>query len=557
MSNKESPTVNTDETDNYHGLHPRTALVYLSITLITATQILNLVGSGAFASNVVAVVGGSSEQIWLSQVLAILTCVFGPPFSQAADLWGRKWFIIIGALCGFVGSIIIARSTSMGMAIAGEAICGLGFGTQPLLYAVASEILPRRYRPIAQGGMNVAINMAGAFGLLVGSVIIKEHSEGFRIYWYLSAGLMGVSALVCFLLYNPSPRPLQLSLTLNEKLARLDWVGYFLLVSGIVLFGMALTWSDNPYSWGDAHILAPFVLGLAFLLGLAIHNGFYKRNGLFHHALFQKDRNFALAMLAMFVEGMSFFAANNFFALEMSVLFETDPVRVGLRFSIVFFTAILSASCVAAYSSARKDIRTPTVLSFVAFLIFDVLMATVDLSSSTNAWGYPAFLGLGIGGCLVCIVTAAQLSSPPDHIAISSGLIIATRSLGGSIALPIYNAVFNSHISKDLPRDVANAVLPLGLSQTVLPDFIAALSANDQAALTSIPGVTPQIISAGAHGLKTAYVSSLRYLWVVSGAFALLAAISSCFFINPKRDLSLLHVDVPLEIESNEPNIKP
>lgn len=259
----------------------------------------------------------------------------------------------------------------MGMAIAGEAICGLGFGTQPLLYTVASEILPRRYRPIAQGGMNVAINMAGAFGLLVGSVIIKEHSEGFRIYWYLSAGLMGVSALVCFLLYNPSPRPLQLSLTLNEKLERLDWVGYFLLVSGIVLFGMALTWSDNPYSWGDAHILAPFVLGLAFLLGLAIHNGFYKRNGLFHHALFKKDRNFALAMLAMFVEGMSFFAANNFFALEMSLLFETDPVRVGLRFSIVFFTAILSASCVATYASAKKDIRTPTVLSFVAFLIFD------------------------------------------------------------------------------------------------------------------------------------------------------------------------------------------
>ncbi|KAH8683881.1 major facilitator superfamily domain-containing protein [Ilyonectria robusta] len=482
--------VNTDETDNYHGLHARTALVYLSITLITAAQILNLVGSGAFASNVAAVVGGSSEQIWLSQVLAILTCV-----------------------------IIIARSTSMGMAIAGEAICGLGFGTQPLLYTVASEILPRRYRPIAQGGMNVAINMAGAFGLLVGSVIIKEHSEGFRIYWYLSAGLMGVSALVCFLLYNPSPRPLQLSLTLNEKLERLDWVGYFLLVSGIVLFGMALTWSDNPYSWGDAHILAPFVLGLAFLLGLAIHNGFYKRNGLFHHALFKKDRNFALAMLAMFVEGMSFFAANNFFALEMSLLFETDPVRVGLRFSIVFFTAILSASCVATYASAKKDIRTPTVLSFVAFLIFDVLMATVDLSSSTNAWGHPVFLGLGIGGCLVCIVTAAQLGSPPDYIAISSGLIIATRSLGGSITLPIYNSVFNSHISKDLPRDVANAVLPLGLKQAVLPDFIAALSANDQAALISILGVTPQIISAGAHGLKTAicFFSTLRVgsIWCI------------------------------------------
>lgn len=315
--------------------------------------------------------GGSSESVWLSQVLAILTCVLGPPVSQAADLWGRKWFIIIGALGGFAGSMILARATSMGMAIAGEAICGLAFGAQPLLYAVASEILPRRYRPAAQGGLNIAINLAGAFGLLVGSVIMKTHTDGFRIYWYLSAGLMGVSALTCALLYNPPPRPLQLSLTFREKLKRLDCVGYFLLVSGVVLFSIALTWSDNPYSWGDAHVLATFVLGLTLLVGLAVHNGFYKSDGLFHHALFRKDRNFCLAMIAIFVEGMSFFAANSFFPREMSDLFETDQVRVGLRFSINFFTAILSAGCVALYSSTRKDIRTPTVLSFVSFLIFD------------------------------------------------------------------------------------------------------------------------------------------------------------------------------------------
>jgi MFS family permease len=181
-------------------------------------QLLNL--SLQYARDIAAAVGGSTETVWLAQSVAILTCVLGPPVSQAADYWGRKWFIVISTIFGVAGSIIVSRATSMGMAIAGEVVCGVAYGSQPLLYAVASEILPRRFRPAAQGGINIAVGVGGIFALLVGSTLVRNYNEGFRIFWYITAAILAVSAVICAFLYNPPPRPLQLSLRSSEKLAR-------------------------------------------------------------------------------------------------------------------------------------------------------------------------------------------------------------------------------------------------------------------------------------------------------------------------------------------------
>ncbi|KAK5043481.1 hypothetical protein LTR84_011950 [Exophiala bonariae] len=581
------PRVATIDVDNYHGIKAKTLLVYLSVNLIAAAQILNLVGAAAYARDLAADLGGATETVWLSQSIAILTCVLGPPMSQAADYWGRKWLIVVPTLVGFAGSMIVARARSMGMAIAGEVICGVAYGSQPLLYAVASEILPRRFRPAAQAGINLFISLAGVFSILVGSVLVQRSVQGYRTFWYITAGALGVSGILCLFFYNPPPRPLQKTLTTTQKLRKLDWIGILLLASGIVLFSMALSWSQNPYGWTDAHIIAPFSIGVLLLVGLGVHQGFIKKDGMIHHDLFQKDRNFAISLICIFVEGMVFFATNNFLPFEVSVLYETDAVRIGLHFAVAFFTVIVCSFGLTAFFLFTKELRAPLVASFVSFTIFNgvykylgtlpsgalelnrepALMATATLSSSTAVWAYPIFVGFGLGVCLTCLVAAAQLSAPPALIAISSGLMISMRSLGGSVSLAIYNAIFNAQIEKNLGPSIASSVLPLGLSTQVLPDFIGALVSGDRSALLSLPNVTPEIIEAGILGLKEAYLSSFRYVWVCAAVFSFVGAVgkvtrqffpvnkcsdfasATCFTINPAKDLTM-HVDAPLDDES-------
>lgn len=293
-----------------------------------------------------------------------------PPIGQAADFWGRKWFLVVPSAIGVVGLIVVSRCTSIGMAIAGQTLIGVSYGAQGLLYAVASEIVPRRFRPAAQGGLNASLAGGGIVALLAGEAMIRDFHDGFRDFYYLAVAMLASATLIIALLYNPPLRPLQKTLTLQEKLRRLDWMGYALITVGITLFAIALSWAKNPYPWKSAYVLAPFFIGIVVIIALAIHQTKFKKDGLFHHDLFKHDRNFALAFVIILIDGMAFQASNNYFAFEASILYETDPVRVGLRFAIVFFAAIASSFVCAVYSSYRRTVRGPIVLSFVLFTIF-------------------------------------------------------------------------------------------------------------------------------------------------------------------------------------------
>jgi hypothetical protein len=77
-----------------------------------------------------------------------------------------------------------------------------------------------------------------------------------------------------------------------------------------------------------------------------------------------------MAFLCVFVEGLSFFASNNFYPSEMAILFESDTFRVGCRTSITFFAAIVSSISVSIYSSLTKDIRNPVVFAYLSIVIY-------------------------------------------------------------------------------------------------------------------------------------------------------------------------------------------
>ena len=105
-------------------------------------QLLALVGSGFLANAISTLFGPNHQGVWLSSVITILTVVLGPPVSQVADLWGRKWPLVIALAFGGIGSIVASRAQSMGTVIAGFTILAVIFGAQRLVDAVVSDILP-------------------------------------------------------------------------------------------------------------------------------------------------------------------------------------------------------------------------------------------------------------------------------------------------------------------------------------------------------------------------------------------------------------------------------
>jgi hypothetical protein len=368
--------------------------------------------------------------------------VLGPIVSQAADYWGRKWFLIVCTMFGAAGSIVIARATSMGMLIAGFTISGVAFGAQPLLHTVTSEILPRRWRGWGQAVDSISNSLGAIFGLLLGGALNRSGdpaSNGFRFYYLVNMAWYIVAAFLCFMVYNPPPREKQRQFTTTEKLAKLDWIGYFFLTTGLVLFSIGLSYSKNPYEWTDPRVSATFAVGLALFLCLTTYEIFFKKDGMFHHGLFTGNRNFTISLIAVACDGLAFFAANTYFAFQVSIFYEKDALLVGVRYSIVLVASCAGAFVTGWYCAAARRIRWVTVAAFVVFLIFFVCMATSNASAASGraVWFFPVLMGTALGMTLTSLITAAQLSTPPELIAVASGLIISVRSLGGTVALAI------------------------------------------------------------------------------------------------------------------------
>ncbi|KAH6658528.1 major facilitator superfamily domain-containing protein [Truncatella angustata] len=465
-----------------------------------------------------------------------------------ADYWGRKWFLIIPSIFGVVGCMIIGQASDMPMAIAGFTVLGIAFGPQGLVHAVTSQVLPRRWRPWGQAAAMTSTSLGLVLGLIAAGAVNRSGSaNGFRNYYYINAGLFVLAAILCGVAYHPPPTKQQLEIgSLPEKLARLDWVAYALLVGSLVLFCTSLTWSLNPYPWSDAHVSAPFAVSIVLAVALITYEWKFKADGLFHHGLFQ-NRMFAICLFCVFCEGVAFFAAITYFPFQTNVLYEEDFLLVTVRFAIGFLATLFASLITGLYCATTRKVRLAAFVAFLIFVAFFAGMASTTRHSNTAAWGLPILMGWGLGMTMVAIVTAAQLCVPHALITTASCLLISVRSLGGTVGIAIYQAVFRLGMSH-LGDNIAEAAITAGLPASSVLDFVTDLVGQDSTALLTVPGVTPNIIGAGAAALFDTYAASFKSVWVTAITFVGIAAIVSLFMFDPSKEFNNL-IDAPVEKE--------
>ncbi|KAF9774801.1 hypothetical protein IL306_007166 [Fusarium sp. DS 682] len=517
-----------------------------AVNLIYFAQLVSLVGSGFLANDMGRAVGDTNSTVWYTSCITILTAVLNPPIGQAADYWGRKTILVFLPLTGVAGSIIISRAYSSGTIIAGFAILGANYGCQSLSLAVMSEILPRDNRPMAQAVGNISSGIGAILAIFMGGGLLQDGNiDNYRIFWYITAGIYAIASLGCFIGYSPPPRELQVTLTTSQKLKRLDWGGYALLGPALILFCIALSWSQNPYSWDSVNILAPFLIGAVLLIVFIIYELRFKRDGMLNIDLWQ-HRNFGIAMFIIFVEGIAFIAANSYFAFQVSLVYDASLLSAGGNFALMFVATSIFSPLFGSWSSKRKVLRIPLIIGALLLLVFFILLATSTIDTPRYAfWVYTIVGGTGLGSLLPLSMAASQFATPPELIALTSSMMICVRSLGGSIGLAINNAVIHSALDKELPK-VAAAALPLGLPASSLGDLIQALASQNKQAIATVPGITPQIAEAVVRGMKKAYVVAFRNSWIVSAAFSALLVIT-CLFIKEQADEFDKRIDAPVE----------
>ena len=119
-----------------------------------------------------------------------------------SDLFGRRWFLISGAVLAALGGIVGATSNSITQSIVSGVLFGIGGGFQELCFACAQELVPQKYRFHVLSIMTFA-NHISSQGILVGYVFVKYTKPRWRsAYWWCFAW-EAFTALLLYFCYHP------------------------------------------------------------------------------------------------------------------------------------------------------------------------------------------------------------------------------------------------------------------------------------------------------------------------------------------------------------------
>ncbi|OCT48002.1 hypothetical protein CLCR_04088 [Cladophialophora carrionii] len=287
----------------------RSWLVVLVTMFGNLTLVFVVVAAGSVIAFIIRDIGEPGLAGWIIQIQGplLVQSVLCPIVGRLSDVIDRKYIASFQLTVAFVGSIVSARAESMNTLIGGGILIGVGLSSLGIIVAIPAEVLPLKYRAIANG----ANFLGGAFGGLVGQLgagaVTNADKGGWRNIFWMQAAFHGATVLMLLAFYHPPRRSDYPKMKVAEYLWSLDPVGAMLFIGGATLIILALDWTGGTYPWRDAHVIAPLVVGIVLLIFFGFYEWKGRSDGIVAHVMFKKGYNFPLAVFAFAVEGFVLF----------------------------------------------------------------------------------------------------------------------------------------------------------------------------------------------------------------------------------------------------------
>lgn len=95
--------------------------------------------------------GPSPNYPWINITWSLGASILVSVGGRLSDIFGRRYFMLCGAIISFVGTIVGATGQSITQMIVSGVLFGIGSGFQEMGFACIMEFIPNRYRVTALG----------------------------------------------------------------------------------------------------------------------------------------------------------------------------------------------------------------------------------------------------------------------------------------------------------------------------------------------------------------------------------------------------------------------
>ncbi|GAP86862.2 putative mfs general substrate transporter [Rosellinia necatrix] len=417
----------------------------------------------------------------------------------------------------------------MSVLIGGSVLIGTALATVSVIQSIPSEILPLKFRPLANGFAFVGGAIGGLIGTLGAGAVTNIGAGGWRYIFWIQAAFHGATSLGLLLFYWPPKRHRgRPKMSLRDYIWACDPVGSSLFISSATLLLLALDWTGGAYPWSDPHVAVPLSLGLALLVGFGGYEWKGRSDGLVAHVFFRQNANFVYAIFAFTVEGWIFYSAVNSVVPQiiLQLGFETDAWRISVRQLSYQLPILFTSIPVTWYATRFKDLQSPLLVTFTIFLIVTISYANIAPTWDAAQIGLGVLAGVGQSGPLTLLVACVQFTAPHAFLSTATGVAFAARALGGAFGSAVLNAVIHGRLGARYDAAVARAATAAGLPAASVPALLRALDAGDVGSDAVVPGANATVWAAAVAESRWQYAHAYRLAWASVIPFVVLAIVA-------------------------------
>jgi EmrB/QacA subfamily drug resistance transporter len=471
--------------------------------------------------------GGFSQYTWVFTSYIITETIAVPLTGKLSDMYGRKWFYVVGISIFVIASFLSGISQTMTQLIVFRGLQGLGFGvTMALGFIVIADLFSPEERGKYSGLMAGVLAISTIIGPPVGGYLTDYLS--WRWCFFITIPI-GAIAIIMFIFFFPQFRA-------GHMKHKVDYLGALAMILGVTPLMLALNWGGAAYDWNSPTILGLLGFSVVMLVLLIIIESRVEEP-IIPLELF-KSRVVVVSVIASLLMGATFYPVVNFVPLYFQGVLGTSASLSG-NFLMPMMLSAAAGSFLAGQVLSRTAgyYRLQGSLGFIMMAVGVFLLSRMTVETSfASAIRNIIVAGFGFGIIMPLHTIAVQNTVSYSVMGAATALVAWIRTFGSLFGLAIVGSILNNRFASEFIGNLSPEV-----REVISPERLASIVDNPQAlvnleAQAELRGMFEGLGTQGAalfeqmlSTLQNALNSALMEIFAVFCGVAVLALLANLF----------------------------